>query len=78
VPDTTRITLRLTRAQALVLFEFLGRESEGEQQQLTIAHPAEQHVLWLVEGQLEKLLDEVLDANYRDLLNKARDEVTSG
>jgi hypothetical protein len=66
--------ITLTRAQAVVLFEWLSRMSESVQ----VEHPSEERVLWAIEGQLEKLLTEPFDPNYKELLEAARREVTDG
>lgn len=68
--------LRLTRAQALVLFEWLARVSESGT--LQYEDPAEQDVLWELEAQLERTLTEPLASNYSELLDAARREVKRG
>jgi hypothetical protein len=67
---TERITLDLTKAEALVLFELLTRVDNAEA--LSYEDPAEQEVLWNIEGQLERKLVEPLDPNYPQLLADAR------
>ena len=52
--DEHEVLLRLTPAEALVLFEWLSRVDGGGQ--LPIEDPAETHVLWRLEGQLESCL----------------------
>jgi hypothetical protein len=69
---TETVKLELSAAEALVLFEWLARADDGEQ--LPIDHPAEQTVLWRVEGQLEKQVP-VLSPQYRQLLDQARRSV---
>jgi hypothetical protein len=68
-----KIGLELTPAEALVLFEWLAR-SDSENT-LPVAHAAEQQVLWSLEGQLERVLQEVLSADYQTLLEEARRKV---
>jgi len=68
-----KISLELTPAEALVFFEWLAR-SDSENK-LAVAHPAEQEVLWSLEGQLERVLKEPLAADYRALLQEARRKV---
>ena len=70
------VTLELSRAQALVLFEWLSRE-DGDKS-LPVSDPSEQRVLWLIEGQLERTLVEPLDPKYAELLARARREVNKG
>lgn len=52
---TDEIEIRLTPAQALVLFEWIARENEADPSRLHFEDPAEEHVLWILEGKLEKL-----------------------
>jgi hypothetical protein len=65
----------LSRAQALVLFEFLSRFSE--RQQLDIRDPAEQRVLWDLLSDLESALPEALTHDYDQQLQKARQSIRS-
>ena len=62
--------LELTRDQALVLFEWLSRLDEGDG--FRCEHEAERHVLWILQGQLEKELVEPLQPNYKELFAQAR------
>jgi hypothetical protein len=67
------VSLRLTRAEALVLFEWLARvEAAGN---LPVEDAAEQKVMWRIEGQLETMLLEPLGPNYREAVDAARREV---
>jgi hypothetical protein len=64
------IKLSLTRDQALVLFGFISRmESESGWR---FEHPAEEKVVWAIEGQLESTLVMPLAPDYRKLLSDAR------
>jgi hypothetical protein len=65
-----RITLELTGAEALVLFELLTPVDNAEA--LSFEDPAEQQVLWNIEGQLESKLVAPLDPSYQELLAEAR------
>lgn len=67
------IHLELSRSEALVLFEYLSRA--WERRGMAFEDAAEQHVLWAVEGQLQKILAEPFRADYRDLVHQAREEV---
>ena len=71
--DDSDVVIRLTQAQALVLFEWLVRSDNKR----PIDDPAEERVLWRVEGQLESVLTQPLAANYLELLAAARAEVRS-
>jgi hypothetical protein len=67
------IYLRLTRAEALVLFEWVARV--GAAGDLLVEDPAEQQVLWRIEGQLESKLSEPLGPEYKEAVEAARKEV---
>jgi hypothetical protein len=75
MPTNTNETvpLVLSRAQALVLFEFLSRFSE--RQQLEIRDPAEQRVLWDILTDLESALPEPLAHDYEQQLERARESI---
>ena len=62
------ILVELSHDEALVLFEWLAHNDGA----LPISDPAEQDVLWRLEGQLEKTLVEPLAANYADVVHAAR------
>ncbi|MEZ4264622.1 MAG: hypothetical protein R3B36_36490 [Polyangiaceae bacterium] len=64
----TEVVVALTRAEALVLFEWLASRA-GE---LRFDDPAEQRVLWRVEGALERALSEPFAPDYRALVAAAR------
>jgi hypothetical protein len=71
--DTGTVSLRLTRAEALVLFEWISRvDAAGN---LPVEDPAEEQVLWRLEGQLESKLIEPLGPNYKQAVDAARKEV---
>ena len=67
--------LELTEDEALVFFEWLSRLDE--QEALPCEDPAEEQVLWLLHGQLEKTLVEPFGSNYRELVEQARSRVKS-
>ena len=65
------ITISLTRDEALVLFEWLARNtSVGDTP--TIEDESERKALWILEGLLENVLVEPLRPDYRELLTQAR------
>jgi len=68
MPDD-EICIRFSRAEALVLFEWLARVDDAKA--APIEHPAEQKVLRLLEGQLEKQVP-VFASNYKQLVEDAR------
>lgn len=70
------VSLRLSKAQALVLLEWLA--NLDSLQTPPFSHPSEEKVLWKIEGQLESILAEPFAPNYKDLLSQARRTVDSG
>lgn len=68
------VSLKLTRAEAVVFFEWLHRFNVKEVGQ-DFEDQAEQRVLWDLEATLESTLAEPLDPNYRQILNSARAKV---
>ena len=71
--DRERVTLSLSADEALVLLEWLLRESESER--LSFEDQAEQRVLWDVEAMLEAQVVEVLQPDYDARLARARARV---
>ena len=69
------VDLKLSNREALVLIEFLLRFRDGEN--LSIAHPAEEQLLWDLAAMLESEIPELLDPKYKVLLDHARAEVES-
>lgn len=65
------IAIRLTRDQALVLFEWLARTGAADQP-VEFEDQAEQRVLWDLESALESVLTEPLREDYRALVKTAR------
>ncbi|MEI8409730.1 MULTISPECIES: hypothetical protein [unclassified Kribbella] len=65
------ISIVLTRDQALVLFEWLGRTGAAEQP-AAFEDQAEQRVLWDLEAALESVLTEPLRDDYQELVETAR------
>lgn len=63
------VELRLTTAEALVLFEWLAAAHDAKQ--LIVDEP-EQRVLWDLESQLETKLVEPLMPNYTELVDAAK------
>ncbi len=73
-PDEDRVTIRLTKEEAIVLFEFLGRFNERDRDEL-FEDQAEQRVLWDIECILEKRLAEPFRADYPAIVRRAREQV---
>jgi hypothetical protein len=68
-----KVTLKLTKAESLVLCEWLSRFDSA--QMLAFDHPSEERVLWRLQGQLESTLEEPLLPNYKDIIAEARRNV---
>jgi len=68
-----RISIELSKKEALVLFEYLRRCDD--QDKYSFVDQAEERVLWTVEGALEKQLVEIFSPDYGKLLKEARDQV---
>lgn len=62
------VTIELTGDEALVLFEWLATLEETN----PVEGEAEKRVLWGIEADLERALVQVLDPNYRELVEQAR------
>ena len=73
-PDEDWVTIRLTKDEAIVLFEFLGRFNERDRDAL-FEDQAEQRVLWDIECILEKRLAEPFRADYPEIVRRARERV---
>jgi hypothetical protein len=65
------ITISLDRNYALVLFELL-RRWEDQEPPLPFEDPSELWALWSLQGSLEKTLAEPFQADYDQLLDRAR------
>lgn len=71
--STESVNIRLTRAEALVLFEWLARLDASKN--LPVEDSSEELVLWRIEGQLESTLVEPLGPDYKEAVEAARKEV---
>ena len=69
------VTLELTSAEALVLFELLSRWEETDAPSVPLMDHAEWEVLWRINGRLESALAEPFRPDYLDLLERARDSL---
>lgn len=65
-----KVELKVTKDEALVLFELLSRFSEEEK--LSIQDQAEKRALWNLTGALEKALTEPFSSNWSELIEAAR------
>ena len=68
------VNIELTREEAIVLFEFLGRFNKNDDLS-RFEDQSEQRVLWDVECILEKKLSEPFQADYQEIVKKARELV---
>jgi hypothetical protein len=65
-----RVVLRLKKAEALVLFDWLHQHEDDLEQ--WVEDPAELAALWAITNALEQLLSEPFRADYVELLEAAR------
>jgi hypothetical protein len=74
------VTVEMTNAEALVLFEWLHRNETADVRldQLGLEDAAERATLWNLSGALEKLLAEPFASNYAELLEAARAKTRTG
>ncbi len=72
--DQQKINLTVTKDEALVLFEFLSRFNQSEHSDI-FEDQAEQKILWLLEGQLEKQLVEPFKPDYKDIVREVRNKI---
>ena len=68
------INIKLSKEEAIVLLEFLGRVNEKERLGL-FEDQSEQRVLWNIECILEKNLSEPFSQDYHDIVKRAREQV---
>ena len=71
-----KVSITLTNAEALVLFEWLARIDELKSP--PYADPSEERVAWDLQAQLETILVEPFAANYAELLAEAKRQVMHG
>lgn len=71
-----QITLKLTRQEALVFFEWLAKTDDSGE--LVFQHASEQKVLWTLQGQLESTLHEPFAPSYEAIIAEARRCVEEG
>ena len=72
--ENNEVTIRLNKDEALVLFEFLSRFNEKDNNEI-FQDQAEEKTLWTIEGQLEKILVEPFMPDYKDIIQNARNRV---
>lgn len=67
------VKIELTKDEALVLFDFLGRFNQTDHSDI-FEHQAEKIVLWNVEAVLESTLAEPFMLNYDEIIKQSRDK----
>lgn len=72
--QTDEITIKLSKDEALVLFDFLSRINDKELKEI-FEDQAEQKALWILEGHLEKQLVEPFKPEYEDIISEARNKI---
>jgi len=65
-----KVHLELSRAEAIVFFEWLSRFNKAEH--VSFEDQAEQRILWDIEAMLESTLVEPFESGYDELLAQAR------
>jgi hypothetical protein len=77
--DPEEVTLRLTKAEALVLFEWLHRNEDRDESKTAryydIVDSAERIALWNLSCDLESALAEPFSSEYKQLVEAARAEL---
>ena len=72
--EQEEVIIKLTKDQALVLFEFLARTNEADHTELFVDQ-VELKMLCLLEGQLERQLAEPFLKNYSAIVAEARNRL---
>ncbi len=70
--SNTQITIKLSKYEALVFFDWLSRFNEMENRN-TFEDQAEERILFDLESTLEEQIPAILSSNYDNLLAKARE-----
>jgi hypothetical protein len=74
IKDNNGINLEFNNEEALVLFEWISKFNEIDND-LLFQDQAEQRILFDIEALLEKNITQIFDINYIDILSKARAKV---
>ena len=72
--EKKEISLKLTKDEALILFEFVTRFNENDNKEI-FNDQAEEKIFWVIEGQLEKILVEPFMPNYQNIIQEARSRI---
>ena len=75
VNEEQSVSIVLTPAEALVLFDLLSRWAPTDAASVPLEHQAERRVLWDILAMLERALVEPFMSDYKDRLDRARELV---
>ena len=70
-----KVTVELSAAEALVLFDLLARWGDTNAMSVTLEHPSEQRLLWDILATLESALAEPFMPDYSDRVRAARKQI---
>lgn len=74
--DVGEVNLKISKDDAIVLFEFFERFDEKER--FYFVHPAEYISIMKISGQIDKGASMVFRSDYRELLQRARERIAEG
>ena len=72
--NNPKLSIELSRNEALVFFEFLTRFNKKDLPEI-FEDQAEQRVLWDIEAILQKVLVEPFNPDYHEIIKKARETI---
>lgn len=70
-----KVTVELSAAEALVLFDLLARWGDTNAMSVPLEHPSEQRLLWNILATLESALVEPFMSDYSDRVRAAREQI---
>jgi hypothetical protein len=70
-----KVSIELTKEEAIILFEYLARTSDNSFLEKTFEDKSEQRVLWNLEAILESILAEPLMSDYEEIVRRARKNI---
>ena len=72
--NNPKLSIELSRNEALVFFEFLTRFNKKDWPEI-FEDQAEQRVLWDIEAILQKVLVEPFNPDYQEIIKQARETI---
>jgi hypothetical protein len=72
--NNSKLSIELSRNEALVFFEFLTRFNQKDWPEI-FEDQAEQRVLWDIESILQKELVEPFNSDYQEIIKQARETI---